>query len=520
MRKHLVFVLALVIAILPVASAQAAEKNSAGNSCSSDSNSFDWDTGWQCQSGSLARAPLFVGSASAYTCNSTNYGLIQWTGSAFQGCTSSGWGTFSQWTTSGSNIYYSIGSVGIGTTAAATALTVAGPISLQEPAAAITATTYTVATTDSSLIFAPTGTTTVTLPTASSYPGRILHLSNTAAYAVISASSNVVPQAGGSAGTAILPATAGAYAELQSNGTNWITMMSGGSGGSSQWTTSGANVYYNIGSVGVGTATPQSALHAYNGEVQIGSSGTSCATANNGALRYSGGFIYYCTGTTWTLLQSSISSSLSQTNPFSDGGETDLYQFQGNANDSVGSNNGTVTGSLAYTSGYAGQAAYFGTSNYVTLPFALSNSPTSVFVRVNMAASSGGGVVAAQQAWDGTSGRWDFTVSSTTLNLDISCAGVNNNNDNPYQYTGTIPTGVWIEIGFVYTSAASQTLYLNGIPVLNSGGSGCAMSNYYPLHIGAIPNAPWYFNGSMENLRIFNEALTPAQVYSLYQNGL
>jgi hypothetical protein len=123
------------------------------------------------------------------------------------------------------------GGVGIGTTTAATSLTVAGPISLQEPAAAITATTYTQLTTDSSLIFAPTATTTVTLLAPGSYPGQILHMSNRAAFTVISASANVMPQAGGTHGTAILPATAGAWVELQSNGTDWVIMESGGTGG-------------------------------------------------------------------------------------------------------------------------------------------------------------------------------------------------------------------------------------------------------------------------------------------------
>ena len=120
------------------------------------------------------------------------------------------------------------GNVGVGSTTPATTLTVAGPISLQQPAAAITASTYTVVAADSSLIFAPSGTITVTLPAASSFPGRILNMSNTAAFTVVSASSNVIPQIGGSAATAILPATAGAYAQLQSNGTSWVIMMSGG----------------------------------------------------------------------------------------------------------------------------------------------------------------------------------------------------------------------------------------------------------------------------------------------------
>lgn len=63
---------------------------------------------------------------------------------------------------------------------------------------------------------------TVTLPTASASAGRVLHFQNYQAQTLVSASSNVVPLAGGSATTAILEAVAGANATLVSDGTNWI----------------------------------------------------------------------------------------------------------------------------------------------------------------------------------------------------------------------------------------------------------------------------------------------------------
>jgi len=65
---------------------------------------------------------------------------------------------------------------------------------------------------------------TATLPTASAWVGRKVRIKTVAAYTVVSASSNVVPLAGGAAGTAILAATAGKYAELVSDGTNWVVM--------------------------------------------------------------------------------------------------------------------------------------------------------------------------------------------------------------------------------------------------------------------------------------------------------
>lgn len=63
-----------------------------------------------------------------------------------------------------------------------------------------------------------------TLPAAGSYTGRVVTIKTIQAQAVNSASSNVIPRAGGAAGTAILTGTAGNWATLVSNGTNWEIM--------------------------------------------------------------------------------------------------------------------------------------------------------------------------------------------------------------------------------------------------------------------------------------------------------
>lgn len=65
---------------------------------------------------------------------------------------------------------------------------------------------------------------TVTLPAASSWVGRKVRIKTRAAYTVVSASSNVKPLDTDTAGTAILAATAGKWAELVSDGINWVIM--------------------------------------------------------------------------------------------------------------------------------------------------------------------------------------------------------------------------------------------------------------------------------------------------------
>lgn len=66
----------------------------------------------------------------------------------------------------------------------------------------------------------------VTLPAASSWGGRSVTFKNLQAQTLVSASSDVAPIGSATLGTAILPASVGAWATLVSDGTNWVIMQS------------------------------------------------------------------------------------------------------------------------------------------------------------------------------------------------------------------------------------------------------------------------------------------------------
>jgi hypothetical protein len=83
--------------------------------------------------------------------------------------------------------------------------------------------TYTV-TTALWLVVNYAGICTVTLPAASSFTGRAITIKTITANTVVSNASNVLPIDSASAGTAILAGTAGKWARLVSNGTNWVIM--------------------------------------------------------------------------------------------------------------------------------------------------------------------------------------------------------------------------------------------------------------------------------------------------------
>lgn len=84
--------------------------------------------------------------------------------------------------------------------------------------------TYSVAVPDSVVVNNGAGTLTLTLPAVATFPGRLLMVRTYVNQTVVSATSNVAVN-GAAAGTAILAATAGKWALLQSDGTSWNVIL-------------------------------------------------------------------------------------------------------------------------------------------------------------------------------------------------------------------------------------------------------------------------------------------------------
>jgi len=119
-----------------------------------------------------------------------------------------------------------VGTIGIayggtGSTTASGALTSLGAQAIAAPTTVTTA-TYSISTTDLWVINNYAGSLTLTLPTASSYLGRVLNIQNYQAFTVVSASSNVVQIDGSATNTSILLDSSGDRCTLVSNGTNWV----------------------------------------------------------------------------------------------------------------------------------------------------------------------------------------------------------------------------------------------------------------------------------------------------------
>lgn len=85
---------------------------------------------------------------------------------------------------------------------------------------------FTLADSENFIVCNGSGSITVTFPTASASTGRVVWIKTIAAQTVVSAGTNVKPISTNTAGTAILAASAGAWAMLVCDGTDWVIMAS------------------------------------------------------------------------------------------------------------------------------------------------------------------------------------------------------------------------------------------------------------------------------------------------------
>lgn len=197
-------------------------------------------------------------------------------------------------------------------------------------------------------------------------------------------------------------------------------------------------------------------------------------------------------------------------------------------------NHGTLTNGPAKTEGKLGQALSFdGVNDYVD---AGNNSNMrftsnfSVSLWVNPSTAGSGGQVIGKWASDNTKG-WAIDVGYYHTN-EVTIAFRNNSGGDYWSaYSATtIPAKSWTHIAMYYPgNGSAPTLWINGqlqtlttYLVLGNGLSGIVDSGEN-LTIGRshmfTETSYIYFSGSVDDVRIYNRALSASEILRLYQMG-
>ena len=207
-------------------------------------------------------------------------------------------------------------------------------------------------------------------------------------------------------------------------------------------------------------------------------------------------------------------------------GRVGAYAFDEGAGttaaDSSGNNNtGTLNGATWTTAGKIGNALFFnGTSAYVDLGNAVTLQLTgsmTLSAWINSAAFPGNDAVIVSKKASGELGyQLDTTVDTGPRTIRIKFTDATGSVTSRYGAT-VLQLNQWYHVAGVY-DAQAQTLnaYLNG--VLDNGtllGTVTSTQLNSPLNvnIGRRPGASGYeFNGTIDEVRIYNRALSQAEI--------
>ncbi|MBI4227700.1 MAG: LamG domain-containing protein, partial [Candidatus Omnitrophica bacterium] len=189
------------------------------------------------------------------------------------------------------------------------------------------------------------------------------------------------------------------------------------------------------------------------------------------------------------------------------------------AGDNTGLNAGTLSGATWSTSGKYGKALSFdGVDDYVSVPAAAALDPGSgnqtiaAWIKTSSATDQ---AITYKETSGAPSNQVNFRVlADGKLRLNVSDGTTNGWVDTS---TATVANGTWRHVAAVWTNGGTVQFYVDGTAASATVGSALptgAVTTTGSLYIGSRIDdaASFRFNGLIDDVQIYNVALTAAQV--------
>lgn len=200
------------------------------------------------------------------------------------------------------------------------------------------------------------------------------------------------------------------------------------------------------------------------------------------------------------------------------------YPFDGNANDDIGTADGTVSGA-SLTTGYTGQAYSFDGNDYIQVPVDIN---PATLAQVTMGGwfkptSSTG----RQPVLSHDNGNYDRTIAIDDRNENGGSSGpfewrVFTGAPAPYVVGGvSVTAGEWNFVAAVYDKDALRVdLYVDGVSISKTGANVSPGTGFSYVHIGRNPGFSQYFTGDIDDVFFYDEALSASDIENIRQNGV
>jgi hypothetical protein len=197
------------------------------------------------------------------------------------------------------------------------------------------------------------------------------------------------------------------------------------------------------------------------------------------------------------------------------------WQAEGNAADTVGTNNGTLEGGVTYAAGEVGEAFSFdGSTGYVLVPDSSSLRFTSQLTLEAWINPNSTNPVNDEAILGKTAGAIDNSGYQLSLskNLLVANLGVSGQIWPAEQVKCAVPIvpGTWCHVAFTYDQSA-MTLYFNGQPVAtNIIGPVPIATSGSALRISSDDGNSVYFAGLVDEASVYNRALSASEIQAVF----
>jgi hypothetical protein len=203
------------------------------------------------------------------------------------------------------------------------------------------------------------------------------------------------------------------------------------------------------------------------------------------------------------------------------------WRAEGNAADSVGTNNGTLASGATTAAGKVGQAFTFdGVNDSMNVPMSTSLQLSSaVTIEFWMKGDPSNNLATCCQGLV-TTDMYGIEIAGSGVHFGVS---TDNGATTPFPSSGqvSISTNQWHHIAGTY-DGSTIALYVDGVLAASSSHSGALSSNSGFLSIGsedgrtgACPSCVGtrYFKGLLDEVGIYGRALSSSEIQSLYDAG-
>ena len=197
-----------------------------------------------------------------------------------------------------------------------------------------------------------------------------------------------------------------------------------------------------------------------------------------------------------------------------------FYSFNNSANDTIGTNHGTVFSAMLAPDrfGFAAQAYWFnGTNAYIRCPdtgFPSGNAARTLSLWLNISTFGNPPSITYPFSYgvDGATDAFYAIVDPVNSGGPYLAVGRSGGGDTPRW--DAPQTNVWYQLVITYTNSTT-VIYVNGVAAQASRSYATTLSGnfYIGRYVGGFPPT---FYGSLDDVRVYNRSLSASEVAQLF----